>query len=77
MGVKYLKEIENRIDVALKNKMPNESKLIFVGELLAAYYQEIISIVELDKYLKNLGFTRQELYKWTDYVTFAEPQEDD
>lgn len=77
MGVTYLKKIENRIDVALKNKMPYESKLIFVGELLAAYYQEIISIVELDKCLKKLGFTRQELYKWTDYVTFAEPQEDD
>ncbi len=77
MGIKYLKEIENRIDIALKNNMPYESKLIFVGELLAAYYQEIISIVELDRYLQKLGFSRQELYKWTDYVTFGEPQEDD
>jgi len=77
MGVKYLKEIENRIDVALRNNMPYEAKLIFIGELLAAYYQEIISIAELDKYLDKLGFTRQELHKWTDYVTFGEPQEDD
>lgn len=77
MGMKYLNEIGSRIEIALNNKMPYESKLIFVGELLAAYYQEIISIVELDKYLNKIGFTRGELYKWTDYVTFGEPQKDD
>lgn len=77
MNEKYLSSIEERIEKALRNNMFYEAKLIFVGELAAAVMSQIISISQEEKLLAKLGFSRQELYKWTDYVTFGEPQEDD
>jgi hypothetical protein len=74
MNEKYLSSVEERIEKALANNMPFESRLIFVGELAAAVMSQVITINQEEKLLARLGFTRGELYKWTDYVTFGEPQ---
>ncbi len=77
MNEKYLISIKGRIEKALKNNMPYESKLIFVGELSAACLSDIISINEEDELLNKLGFNRMELYKWTDFVGYGKIQDED
>ena len=73
----YLNSLPERIEEAIKNNMPYESKLVFVGELTAAYFSGVISIKEEEELLAKLGFTRKELFKYTDFVTFGELQDED
>lgn len=76
MPIPRVKEIEGRLDIALSNNMPIESKYMFVGEL-AARLGEDISREDYARMLKKLGFTSEELFKFTDFVMFGKLAEED
>ncbi|MFP4369250.1 MAG: hypothetical protein ACLFR2_06710 [Candidatus Kapaibacterium sp.] len=76
MSKSLVKNIESRLEKALENNMPIESKYIFAGEFNLLNSLGFITIEELERYYKKLGFKREELFKYTDYVDFGEPEED-
>lgn len=71
----YLSRIEERIDKALENNMPEKSKLLFAGELQACYFSRIITAEKEEELLKKLGYAKADLFPFSDYVIFGEPQE--
>ncbi|MFP4369252.1 MAG: hypothetical protein ACLFR2_06720 [Candidatus Kapaibacterium sp.] len=78
MNDSYLSKVGERLFKAIKVKnLPDNAKWVFVGELQAASMSNIISLEEERKYWELLGLTREEVFKVTDFVQYAEYLGDD
>jgi|GEM_PF-4674757 hypothetical protein len=77
MAYSKLNDVEQRLEKGLRNKMPLESKYMFVGELSALSDLSQIKISDYERLIKRLGFTKKELAPFTTYLMFGEIEPDE